>query len=109
VGGRHRCSDWTHRAGHDTWSVSLNGGPDRSSSGISPLPRIFAAVEPKTAEVVRSNRRGRSERVIEVVAERALDGFTCLEDMITPAQLAAMVGGYARLAGLAGAVDACSK
>jgi 2-polyprenyl-6-methoxyphenol hydroxylase-like FAD-dependent oxidoreductase len=64
---------------------------------------------PKTAEVVRSNRRGGPERVIEVVAERAPDGFSCLEDMITPAELAAMVGGYARLAGFADPVDACSK
>jgi 2-polyprenyl-6-methoxyphenol hydroxylase-like FAD-dependent oxidoreductase len=64
---------------------------------------------PKTAEVVRSNRRGGPEQVIEVVAERAPDGFTCLEDMITQAELAAMVGGYARLAGFADPVDACSK
>jgi 2-polyprenyl-6-methoxyphenol hydroxylase-like FAD-dependent oxidoreductase len=61
---------------------------------------------PKTAAIVLSNRRGGPEQVINVVAERAPDGFTCLEDVMAPAELAAMVGGYARLAGFAGPVDA---
>jgi 2-polyprenyl-6-methoxyphenol hydroxylase-like FAD-dependent oxidoreductase len=56
---------------------------------------------PKTAEIVRSNRKGGPERVIDLVAERAPDGFTRLEDVITSAELAAIVGGYARLAGFA--------
>jgi 2-polyprenyl-6-methoxyphenol hydroxylase-like FAD-dependent oxidoreductase len=53
---------------------------------------------PKTAEVVRSNRRGGPERVLDLVAERAPEGFTCLEDVITSAERADIVGGYARLA-----------
>jgi 5-methylphenazine-1-carboxylate 1-monooxygenase len=56
---------------------------------------------PKTAEIVRSNRKGGPERVMDLVADRAPDGFNCLEDVITPAELAAIVGGYARLAGFA--------
>jgi 2-polyprenyl-6-methoxyphenol hydroxylase-like FAD-dependent oxidoreductase len=56
---------------------------------------------PKTAEIVRSNRKGGPERVIDLVAERAPDGFTRLEDVITSAELTAIVGGYARLAGFA--------
>ena len=56
---------------------------------------------PKTAEVVRNNRRGGPERVLDLVAERAPEGFSRLEDVITSAELADIVGGYARLTGLA--------
>jgi len=56
---------------------------------------------PRTAEVVRTNRRGGPERVMDLVAERAPEGFTCLEDVITSAELTDIVGGYARLVGLA--------
>jgi hypothetical protein len=54
---------------------------------------------PKTAEIVRSNRRGGPERVMELVAERAPDGFSRLEAVVTSAELGEIVGGYARLAG----------
>jgi 5-methylphenazine-1-carboxylate 1-monooxygenase len=54
----------------------------------------------KTAKIVRSNRKGGPERAINLVAERAPDGFTRLEDVISSAELAA-IGGYARLAGSA--------
>jgi len=56
---------------------------------------------PKTSEIVRSNRRGGPERVLDLVAERAPEGFTRLESLITPAELSDIVGGYARLTGLA--------
>jgi hypothetical protein len=56
---------------------------------------------PVTAEVVRSNRNSGPERVMDVVAERAPNGFTRVEDVIAPEELAAIVGGYARTAGFA--------
>jgi 5-methylphenazine-1-carboxylate 1-monooxygenase len=56
---------------------------------------------PKTGEVVRNNRRGGPERVLDLVAKRAPKGFNRLEDVITSAELADIVGGYARLTGLA--------
>jgi hypothetical protein len=34
--------------------------------------------------------------VLDLVAERAPKGFNCLEDVITSAELADIVGGYAR-------------
>jgi 2-polyprenyl-6-methoxyphenol hydroxylase-like FAD-dependent oxidoreductase len=80
-------------------------------SGLPPetaLQAYEAERLPRTAAVVLSNRRGGPEQVMNVVAERAPDGFTRLEDVIAPAELAAMVGGYARLAGFAGPVDARS-
>jgi 2-polyprenyl-6-methoxyphenol hydroxylase-like FAD-dependent oxidoreductase len=56
---------------------------------------------PKTAEIVRSNRVNGPEQVMDVVAERAPDGFTRLDDVIAPEELASIVGGYAQLAGFA--------
>jgi 2-polyprenyl-6-methoxyphenol hydroxylase-like FAD-dependent oxidoreductase len=55
---------------------------------------------PMTAEIVRNNRRGGPERVLDLVAERAPNGFNCLADVITSAELSEIVGGYARLTGL---------
>lgn len=56
---------------------------------------------PKTADIVRSNRKGGPERVVDVVSERAPDGFARLEDVIAREELAGIAGGYARMAGFA--------
>lgn len=56
---------------------------------------------PRTAEIVRSNRRGGPERVVDVVSERAPEGFARLADVITREELAAIAGGYAQMAGFA--------
>ena len=54
---------------------------------------------PKTAEVVRANRKGGPERVVDEVSARAPDGFAQLEDVISREELAAIAGGYAQMAG----------
>ncbi len=54
---------------------------------------------PATAAVVQSNRIGGPERVIDLVAARAPQGFTHLPDVATEAELAGIVKGYAQLAG----------
>ena len=54
-----------------------------------------------TAEIVRSNRVGGPERVVDLVASRAPDGFAHIDDIATPAELAGIVRGYAQLAGFA--------
>ncbi|MFO0466899.1 MAG: flavin-dependent oxidoreductase [bacterium] len=56
---------------------------------------------PKTAEVVRANRKGGPERVVDEVSARAPDGFAQLEDVISREELAAIAGGYAQMAGFA--------
>ena len=56
---------------------------------------------PKTAEIVRANRKGGPERVVDEVSARAPDGFTRLEDVISREELAAIAGGYAQMAGFA--------
>lgn len=70
-----------------------------------PAVEALAAYEaerlPKTADIVRTNRKGGPERVVDVVSERAPDGFERLEDVIAREDLAAIAGGYARMAGFA--------
>lgn len=57
---------------------------------------------PATAELVRRNRLGGPEGVIDEVERRAQGGFTALADVIDPAELAAIVAGYAQVSGAAG-------
>ena len=56
---------------------------------------------PKTAEIVRANRKGGPERVVDEVSARAPDGFARLEDVISRVELAAIAGSYAQMAGFA--------
>ena len=65
------------------------------------LAAYDAARRPATAEVVRSNRVGGPERVIDLVAGRAPDGFGRVADVATEAELVGIVRGYAQLAGFA--------
>ncbi|EDP64572.1 hypothetical protein BAL199_27481 [alpha proteobacterium BAL199] len=53
---------------------------------------------PMTADIVRTNRKGGPEQVIDLVEERAPDGFDKLADVATHEELEAMVRGYASLA-----------
>ena len=70
-----------------------------------PAPAALAAYEaerlPKTAEIVRLNRLGGPERVVDVVSALAPDGFVRLDDVISREELAAIAGGYASTAGFA--------
>ncbi len=61
---------------------------------------------PKTAEVVHLNRKGGPERVIDEVEKRAPGGFESVDAVMTRAERAAIVGGYAGKAGFAAAGQA---
>jgi 2-polyprenyl-6-methoxyphenol hydroxylase-like FAD-dependent oxidoreductase len=52
-----------------------------------------------TAKIVQDNRAGGPERVIDLVEERAPQGFERLEDVASYAELEAIVRGYSRIAG----------
>lgn len=54
---------------------------------------------PKTAEVVRTNRIGGPERVIDEVEKRSPAGFADIEDVLSYADREAIVKGYAKMAG----------
>ena len=68
-----------------------------------PAPEALAAYDavrrPATAEVVKSNRVGGPERVMDLIASRAPHGFTRLHDVASEAELTGIVRGYAQLAG----------
>jgi 2-polyprenyl-6-methoxyphenol hydroxylase-like FAD-dependent oxidoreductase len=70
-----------------------------------PVAEALAAYEaerlPATAAVVRSNRVGGPERVIDVIAGRAPEGFARIGDVATAEELEGIVRGYAQLAGFA--------
>ena len=52
-----------------------------------------------TAEIVRTNRSGGPERVIDLVNQRAPDGFDNLADVASTQELEGIVKGYSQLAG----------
>ena len=54
-----------------------------------------------TSEIVRTNRSGGPERVIDMVNQRAPDGFENLHDVASHEELEAVVMGYSQLAGFA--------
>src|SRR5436305_14935299 len=56
---------------------------------------------PMTAEIVRANRRGGPEGVIDAVEQLAPDGFDNVENVLSYAQREAIVRGYASKAGFA--------
>lgn len=67
------------------------------------LAAYEAERRPKTAEVVHLNRKGGPERVIDEVEKRAPAGFDNADDVLSRAERAAIVGGYAGKAGFASA------
>jgi len=56
---------------------------------------------PPTAQIVKMNRVGGPEGVIDAIDERAPDGFTNVDDVLTYEQRKAIVRGYASSAGFA--------
>ncbi len=54
---------------------------------------------PMTASIVNQNRSGGPERVIDLVEERAPDGFASLDAVASPDELEAVVRGYQKMAG----------
>jgi 5-methylphenazine-1-carboxylate 1-monooxygenase len=56
---------------------------------------------PKTAEIVRNNRKGGPEGVIDEVERLAPDGFDDIDEVLSHAEREAIVKGYAQLAGFA--------
>jgi 2-polyprenyl-6-methoxyphenol hydroxylase-like FAD-dependent oxidoreductase len=63
------------------------------------LQRYEAERVPATSAIVLSNRKGGPERVVDVVSERAPDGFEHIDDVISRDELMAISGSYATMAG----------
>ncbi len=75
----------------------LKGGNDVAET----LAAYDAERRPMTADIVLNNRKGGPERVIDVLEERAPDGFTNVDAVASHAEREAIVRGYASMAGFA--------
>jgi 2-polyprenyl-6-methoxyphenol hydroxylase-like FAD-dependent oxidoreductase len=77
----------------------------RHLAGGAPVPDALAAYDaerrPMTTDIVLNNRKGGPERVIDVLEERAPDGFADVETIASHAEREAIVRGYASMAGFA--------
>ena len=117
---RDPLSSWTQGrvtllgdAAHPMYPVGSNGASQAVLDarcltqflGDRPVPEALRAYEaerlPATAEIVRSNRVGGPERVVDMIASRAPTGFKRLEDVVSKTELAAISKDYAKLAGFA--------
>jgi 2-polyprenyl-6-methoxyphenol hydroxylase-like FAD-dependent oxidoreductase len=101
-------------AAHPMYPVGSNGASQavldaralarHLASGV-PVVDALAAYDserrPMTAEIVLNNRKGGPERVIDVLEERAPNGFTDLDAIASHAEREAIVRGYATMAGFA--------
>jgi 2-polyprenyl-6-methoxyphenol hydroxylase-like FAD-dependent oxidoreductase len=65
------------------------------------LERYEQLRRPATAKIVLSNRKEGPEAALQLVEDRAPNGFAKLEDVVTPAELEAISDNYKRLAGFA--------
>ena len=100
-------------AAHPMYPVGSNGASqavldarclaDLLAAGDAPAALAAYEAErlPKTSGIVASNRQGGPERVIDMIADLAPDGFADVSEVASQEELAAIVGGYARLAGFA--------
>jgi 2-polyprenyl-6-methoxyphenol hydroxylase-like FAD-dependent oxidoreductase len=99
-------------AAHPMYPVGSNGAAQSIIDGkrlghflekhdpVEALRRYELERVPATSALVRSNRLGGPERVVDVVSERAPNGFDKLEDIISQEELIAISKGYAKMAGL---------
>jgi 2-polyprenyl-6-methoxyphenol hydroxylase-like FAD-dependent oxidoreductase len=112
---------WTHGrvtllgdAAHPMYPVGSNGSAQaildarcladllaRSEHPREALYRYELERLPKSAEVVRNNRIGGPERVIDEVEKRSPAGFDDINSVISFAEREAIVKGYAKMAGFA--------
>jgi len=101
-------------AAHPMYPVGSNGASqaildarclaDHVVAAEHPAAALWAYEQerlPTTAQIVRMNRKGGPEGVIDVVEELAPDGFSNIDDVLSHDQRMAIVRGYASTAGFA--------
>ena len=101
-------------AAHPMYPVGSNGASqaildarclaDRLKDAEHPVHALWSYEQtrlPMTAEIVRMNRRGGPEGVIDAVEARAPEGFSNIDDVLSFEQRKAIVRGYASTAGFA--------
>jgi 5-methylphenazine-1-carboxylate 1-monooxygenase len=101
-------------AAHPMYPVGSNGASqatldarclaDRLKDADHPIHALWLYEQtrlPSTADIVRMNRKGGPEGVIDAVEARAPDGFSNIDDVLSFEQRKAIVRGYASAAGFA--------
>ena len=99
-------------AAHAMYPIGSNGASQgildarvmaREIRRFGSTPQALQAFEaerrPATAAIVLANRRNGPEQVMQLVEQRAPDGFARIEDVLTPAELEGTAAGYKQLAG----------
>ena len=99
-------------AAHPMYPIGSNGASQaiidarvlaREIAAHGPTPAALAAYEaerrPATARIVLANRQNGPEQVMQLVEQRAPDGFARIEDVLTAEELAETAGNYKRIAG----------
>ena len=99
-------------AAHPMYPVGSNGASqaildarclaDRLKDADNPIHALWLYEQtrlPSTADIVRMNRKGGPEGVIDAVEARAPDGFSNIDDVLSFEQRKAIVRGYASAAG----------
>ena len=99
-------------AAHPMYPVGSNGASQAvldavslakhlRDDGVAGLSAYEEERRPATAAIVRANRIGGPERVIDLVEERAPNGFASLDEVASREELTAIVGEYQAMAGFA--------
>jgi 2-polyprenyl-6-methoxyphenol hydroxylase-like FAD-dependent oxidoreductase len=109
---------WSHNrvtllgdAAHPMYPIGSNGATQAIIDGealtialseerdpIAALKLYESRRLPPTARIVESNRKHGLDRVLDIVEERAPDGFTDIEKVLPAAELESIVGDYKRMA-----------
>ncbi len=99
-------------AAHAMYPIGSNGASQaildarvlaREIQTHGPVPRALQAYEaerrPATSRIVLANRGNGPEQVMQLVHQRAPDGFDRIEDVLTRTELEDVASGYKRIAG----------
>ena len=99
-------------AAHPMYPIGSNGASQaildarvlaREIRRLGPTPKALLAYEaerrPATAKIVMANRGNGPEQVMQLVEQRAPDGFARIEDVMTPRELEDTALGYKQVAG----------
>lgn len=116
---RDPLTTWTHGrvtllgdAAHPMYPIGSNGASQaildarvlaREIRSNGPTAAALAAYEadrrPATSRIVLANRGNGPEQVMQLVEERAPDGYARIEDVLSPVELEEAAAGYKRIAG----------
>jgi 2-polyprenyl-6-methoxyphenol hydroxylase-like FAD-dependent oxidoreductase len=99
-------------AAHPMYPIGSNGASQgildarvltREIRRMGATPEALQAYEaerrPATGKIVMANRANGPEQVMQLVEQRAPEGFARVEDVLTPAELEGTAAGYKQLAG----------